>query len=61
MAKLINVYDLLEQLGKHLEEWDYTGQSGFELVDFVKGIINDYCPDCFVTDEFFEHMCEVSK
>ena len=57
MAKLINAYDLIENLNKHLIEWDYTGQSGLDLVDFVKGII-DYCPYCFVRDEFFEGMCE---
>lgn len=61
MAKLINVYDLLEQLGEHLEEWDYTGQSGFELVDFVREIINNNCPYCCVRNEFFEGMCEVNK
>ena len=57
MAKLIDAYDLIENLNKHLVEWDYTSQSGFELVEFVKGIINDL-PHCFTRDEFFEGMCE---
>ena len=57
MAKLINAYDLIENLNKHLIEWDYTGQSGLELVDFVKRIIDD-CPKYFCRDEFFEGMCE---
>ena len=60
MAKLINAYDLLVQLGEHLVEWDYTGQSGLELVQFVKEII-DKCPHCCVRNEFFEGMCEVDK
>ena len=57
MAKLIDAYDLIENLNKHLVKWDYTSQSGFELVEFVRGII-DYCPCCRVRDEFFEGMCE---
>ena len=61
MAKLINAYDLLGQIGTHLEDWDYTGQSGFELFNFVREIINEHCPYCCVRDEFFEGMCEVQK
>lgn len=61
MAKLIDAYELIEKLNKHLIEWDYTSQSGFELVDFVREIINDHCPYCCVRDEFFEGMCEVNK
>lgn len=61
MAKLINVYDLLVALAEHLQEWDYTGQSGLELVEFVKEIINNHCPYCCVRNEFFEGMCEVAK
>lgn len=61
MAKLINAYDLLEQLGKHLAEWDYTGLTGWELVEFVREIINEHCPYCCVRNEFFEGMCEVAK
>ena len=61
MAKLINAYDLLVQLGEHLVEWDYTGQSGFELVEFVRAIINEHCPYCCVRNEFFEGLCEVNK
>ena len=61
MAKLIDAYDLIEELDKHLVEWDYTSQSGFELVDFVRGIINDHCQCCFCRDEWFRDMCDMSR
>lgn len=57
MAKIIDAYELIEKLNKHLPEWDYTSQSGFELTEFLKGII-DECNNIYLNDDFWEGFCE---
>lgn len=57
MSKLIDSYAFMEKLHERIIEWDYTSQSGFELIEFINSILDDL-PFCRVTNEFFEGMCE---
>lgn len=59
-AKCINAYDLIAKIEERKIEWDYTGQSGAELIDFIKEMIDDI-PYFFSDEDLFLSMCMVNK
>ena len=53
--RVISREELLSEIKRRIVEWDYTSQSGMELMEFIEGVSMDI-PYVYVTEDFWNNQ-----
>ena len=59
-VRCINAYDLINKIKSRIVEWDYGGQSGEELLEFIEKMVDDI-PSFYIDEDFFNSMCRMYR
>lgn len=59
-VRCINAYDLINKIKSRIIEWDYCGQSGEELIEFIEKMVDDI-PSFYTDEDLFNSMCRMYR
>lgn len=59
-VRCINAYDLINKIKSRIIEWDYGGQSGEELLEFIEKMVDDI-PSFYTDEDLFDSMCRMYR